>query len=452
MAEQELNPKLAIPGQAKSLAKKLVQTDISGFVVGPESKAGLKKFTSKQPTLVHDNPEQDEAENDKMFSGSTAKEKTTRRADYEAGQDEKVYEHTFSFHKKIIENALNLIADKSDHSFNDQKSHMVQGDTSKYAKITKDGTATTEPRQTRFKTELPDKVIGEDASPMAPAPATSDSPGWAGDSQSQNTPKDSNKTDSDDDDEHDNDKTDASVEKARDILEQVAMTCAELYENIPDDKVLPSWVLEKLKNVQDSIVKIDEFIDDNTGENAGDKSGSNPKDDVEKMKPSTFTQGETALAKESVNESVFGGMVDHLDRALDKLPGNHVAVHQGRGIFKVYSPTSKNPEDATENKERLSNHLAKHNLKHDVIKTTTETKTPVGSAHITTIKVKNPYRSVSEDVSYSAKKAKEGDDIGKPGKNFDKIASKASKEYGSKKAGERVAGAILAKLRAKHGE
>lgn len=41
-------------------------------------------------------------------------------------------------------------------------------------------------------------------------------------------------------------------------------------------------------------------------------------------------------------------------------------------------------------------------------------------------------------------------DIGKKGKNFDKIADKADKEYGSKEAGDRVAGAILAKLRAKH--
>jgi len=41
-------------------------------------------------------------------------------------------------------------------------------------------------------------------------------------------------------------------------------------------------------------------------------------------------------------------------------------------------------------------------------------------------------------------------DIGKPGKNFDKIANSAGKEYGSKEAGERVAGAILSKLRAKH--
>lgn len=41
-------------------------------------------------------------------------------------------------------------------------------------------------------------------------------------------------------------------------------------------------------------------------------------------------------------------------------------------------------------------------------------------------------------------------DEGKPGKNFSKIEKSAGKEYGSKEAGARVAGAILSKLRAKH--
>lgn len=51
--------------------------------------------------------------------------------------------------------------------------------------------------------------------------------------------------------------------------------------------------------------------------------------------------------------------------------------------------------------------------------------------------------------SYSAKAASQGKDIGKPGKNFGRIASKAAKEYGSAAAGKRVAGAVLAKLRNK---
>jgi len=54
---------------------------------------------------------------------------------------------------------------------------------------------------------------------------------------------------------------------------------------------------------------------------------------------------------------------------------------------------------------------------------------------------------MDEAVSYSAKKAAAGEDIGKPGKQFSKIAKSAAKRYGSKESGERVAGAVLAKLR-----
>jgi len=58
--------------------------------------------------------------------------------------------------------------------------------------------------------------------------------------------------------------------------------------------------------------------------------------------------------------------------------------------------------------------------------------------------------SQMDEASYSAKDARAGKDIGKPGKNFAKIAKDAGKRYGSKAAGERVAGAVLNKLR--HGE
>ncbi|WP_189342935.1 MULTISPECIES: hypothetical protein [unclassified Mesorhizobium] len=54
-------------------------------------------------------------------------------------------------------------------------------------------------------------------------------------------------------------------------------------------------------------------------------------------------------------------------------------------------------------------------------------------------------------ISYSPSKAAKGRDIGKKGKNFSKIAAKAGKEYGSAAAGKRVAGAVLAKMRAKKG-
>lgn len=45
--------------------------------------------------------------------------------------------------------------------------------------------------------------------------------------------------------------------------------------------------------------------------------------------------------------------------------------------------------------------------------------------------------------SQAAKKAVKGKDMGKKGKNFNKIAAKAGKKYGSVAAGKRVAGAIF---------
>ena len=57
---------------------------------------------------------------------------------------------------------------------------------------------------------------------------------------------------------------------------------------------------------------------------------------------------------------------------------------------------------------------------------------------------------MNKTKTYSASAARKGKDLGKPGKNFAKIAAKAGKEYGSKLAGRRVAGAILSKLRAKN--
>lgn len=50
-------------------------------------------------------------------------------------------------------------------------------------------------------------------------------------------------------------------------------------------------------------------------------------------------------------------------------------------------------------------------------------------------------------ASKAAKVAHKGTDMGKPGKNFSKIAAKAGAEYGSKEAGKRVAGAIFQKMR-----
>jgi hypothetical protein len=52
-----------------------------------------------------------------------------------------------------------------------------------------------------------------------------------------------------------------------------------------------------------------------------------------------------------------------------------------------------------------------------------------------------------DEATYSAKAARAGKDIGKPGKMFAKIAKSAGERYGSEERGKKVAGAVLAKLR-----
>lgn len=53
-----------------------------------------------------------------------------------------------------------------------------------------------------------------------------------------------------------------------------------------------------------------------------------------------------------------------------------------------------------------------------------------------------------DEVTYSAKMARAGKDIGKSGKMFKKISAKAARKYG-KQRGVKIAGAVLAKLRKK---
>ena len=53
-------------------------------------------------------------------------------------------------------------------------------------------------------------------------------------------------------------------------------------------------------------------------------------------------------------------------------------------------------------------------------------------------------REKFSEASYSAKAARAGKDIGKPGKAFAKIAKSAGERYGSKERGEKVAGTVLA--------
>lgn len=51
--------------------------------------------------------------------------------------------------------------------------------------------------------------------------------------------------------------------------------------------------------------------------------------------------------------------------------------------------------------------------------------------------------------SKAAKEARKGEDMGHKGKGFKKVEAKAEREYGSKEAGEKVAGAVFQNMRRK---
>jgi len=74
----------------------------------------------------------------------------------------------------------------------------------------------------------------------------------------------------------------------------------------------------------------------------------------------------------------------------------------------------------------------------------------IDAADFAALRAGKQFKEEAEEVdeaTLSAKAARHGKDIGKPGKMFDKIAASAAKKYGSEEAGKKVAGAILKKMR-----
>jgi cell division protein FtsB len=65
-------------------------------------------------------------------------------------------------------------------------------------------------------------------------------------------------------------------------------------------------------------------------------------------------------------------------------------------------------------------------------------------------KLAEAYKALKEEMStLDEARFKKGEDIGEPGPGFKKVAKAAEKQYGSKEAGQKVAGAILKKVLAK---
>jgi hypothetical protein len=324
MADQDNKSKMAVPNQPKELAKKLVKNDISGYVVGPESKNGVKKFSGKHPILRTGDANNNDAESDSVFNATNlSKEKTTRRADYDTNEDETSYESN-NFKRKIIERFL--AKSKGDlSSDNAQKIHAISTGVDGHEKGFEVSKHRHEKKEVKgvnnaeackeIKTKLPPQVVASEevltelGEPMSPAPATSDNPGWSGDSATatgdaapdNNSVKNSNPSDDSDDESEDK----QEVDQVREYLENIAMIAAELFEHIDDDDEFEKWIVEKLKLAHEFLGSVSKEMKerDDVGEEDEDEEeeGNEPgKDATDTQKPTAFKGGDQSMTKEEV--------------------------------------------------------------------------------------------------------------------------------------------------------
>ena len=288
MPTQDKDTEMAIPSQPRKLARKLMQTDLSAYAMGKAAKEGIKKFTAKLPLEVSDYPADDAESNNARFKGGKVNKDNTRKADYKTGGDENAYESVIK--RKLIEKFSSYAPAKKMAVVSTTKpightiSDIGPGRKASNVKVVKSN----------------EETIAEAGEPMSPAPATSDNPGFSGDSaMATDNGADNEKTNNSGDEENE------TVNGVREKLENIAMMSAEMFENLQDDAELEKWVLEKLELAHDFIEAVSKEINDSNGgddEEDGEPEGNQGgKDDNNNAKPSAFKgNGEQSMAKEEV--------------------------------------------------------------------------------------------------------------------------------------------------------
>ena len=297
MPTQDKDTEMAIPSQPRKLARKLIQTDLSAYAMGKAAKEGIKKFTAKLPVEVSDYPADDAESNNARFKGGKVNKDNTRKADYKTGGDENAYESVIK--RKLIEKFSKMAVVSTKKPIVSTISDIGPGRKASNVKVVKSN----------------EETIAEAGEPMSPAPATSDNPGFSGDSaMATDNGADNEKTNNSGDEENEN------VNGVREKLENIAMMSAEMFENLQDDAELEKWVLEKLELAHDFIEAVSKEINDSKGgddEEDGEPEGNQGgKDDNNIAKPSAFKgNGEQSMAKEEYTPPKEGDKIDHLPLA-----------------------------------------------------------------------------------------------------------------------------------------
>ena len=317
MPTQDKDTKMAIPSEPKNLARKIMNTDLSAYAMGKAAKEGIKKFVAKHPVVVTDYPADDAESNNARFKGDKVKkDDATRKADYKTGEDEKAYESVIK--RKLIERFVAKISNAKlaqketeglDTSEPAKKMAVVSTNKPIVSRVSDIGAGRKEYNVKVVKSN--EETIAEGGDPMSASPATSDNPGWSGESTSSGDEgsKEKEKTsDPDEEGDEENDETE-TVKEVREYLENIAMMSAEMFENLQDDAELDKWVVEKLELAHDFIEAVSKEINDSKGnvddeedEEEGNQGG---KDDNNNAKPSAFKgNGEQSMAKEEVEGGI----------------------------------------------------------------------------------------------------------------------------------------------------
>lgn len=320
MPTQDKDTEMAIPSQPRKLARKLMQTDLSAYAMGKAAKEGIKKFTAKLPLEVSDYPADDAESNNARFKGGKVNKDNTRKADYKTGGDENAYESVMK--RKLIEKFSKMAVVSTKKPIVSTIFNIGPQGKKSIEKVVKSN----------------EETIAEAGEPMSPAPATSDNPGFSGDSaMATDNGADNEKTNNSGDEENEN------VNGVREKLENIAMMSAEMFENLQDDAELEKWVLEKLELAHDFIEAVSKEINDSNGgddEEDGEPEGNQGgKDDNNNAKPSAFKgNGEQSMAKEEVELDEGNSTKDyfrHLHR-INELGGNSKKVKEH---IQNYVPT-----------------------------------------------------------------------------------------------------------------
>ena len=175
------------------------------------------------------------------------------------------------------------------------------------------------------------------------------------------------------------------------------------------------------------------------------KRGHLPEEHLDEERKRTASVADAFLKGQKANQRTL-----RTDGKSVTYHGNTIAKHEGDEVHVTTAGHSLSPSTRGHingilsrlGSDKLS--VKKGQLHHG--------KNPVDSDAWIKVKKSTVSEESINEAAYSAKSARAGKDIGKPGKMFAKIAAKAGERYGSEERGKKVAGAILKKIRAKHME